>query len=78
MDDVRPTVDPAAWSELEELGRRHWAEVAGQDGADGALRAAEAQRRWIRAVRPDWPTPTERDADLAVHTRVSRALRAVD
>jgi hypothetical protein len=44
--------------------------------ADEALAVGEALRQHVRALRPDWPDPRERDDDLAVHERVSEGLRA--
>lgn len=35
-------------------------------------------RQHVRTVRPDWPTDEERADDIAVHERVTEALRAVD
>jgi hypothetical protein len=45
--------------------------------AADALELGDALRRHAQSLRPDWPDAAERVADLAVHTRVAEALRAV-
>ena len=32
--------------------------------------------QYARTLRPDWPTASERDADLASHIRVARMLQS--
>jgi hypothetical protein len=56
----------AAW--IEQKARLSPAEV---------LRLGDELRRHAAAVRPDWPTDADRNADRAAHERVTEALRAV-
>jgi hypothetical protein len=44
---------------------------------DAMLAVGEQLRQHALAVRPDWPSESDRAADLAVHLRVTEALRAV-
>lgn len=41
-----------------------------------ALELGDALRRHALLLKPDWPDPTERAAELAVHRRIAEALRA--
>jgi hypothetical protein len=65
------------WSLVEESKRRYWAERKRALSPAEALRMAEALWRHVRAIRPDWPSPSERAADVEVHARVSACLRRV-
>ena len=62
---------------VEESRAAHWASVKRRHGAVEGLRIAEALRLAAVALRPEWPTPADRALDLAVHERVSEALRRV-
>ena len=65
------------WSLVEQSKRRHWAERKKSLSPAEALAVAEALRQHARAIRPGWPSPAERAADLEVHARVSACLRRV-
>lgn len=41
------------------------------------LQLGDDLRRHALAIRPDWPSDADRDADAECHYRVSEALRAV-
>jgi hypothetical protein len=74
--------------DIRQFAQRDWSRIAaakdafwrgrkrGRPAAE-ILAAGEALRRHARAVRPDWPTVSDRAADLAAHHRVAEALRAV-
>jgi hypothetical protein len=61
------------WQRLSAAKREWW---AGRT-PEARLRAAHALREHMRAVRPDWPSPAERQEDLEAHIRLSRLLRRV-
>ena len=65
------------WAELDDRKARFWAERKRGMKAGDALELGDALRRHARRLRPDWPDAAERAADLALHARVSEALRAV-
>jgi len=73
-DDLRAFAE-RDWGLIEELKARHWAESKQGLSPLQSLAIAEALRRHVCALRPDWPNAAERDADLAVHARVSASLR---
>ncbi len=64
------------WAAVETSKRDYWAERLRQDGTGVLLAAAESLRALVRALRPDWPTPAERRADLRHHIRLKRHLDA--
>ena len=65
------------WAELDRWKSRFWAERKRTMTAGDALALGDALRRHAQRLRPDWPDPTERAADLTLHARVAEALRAV-
>jgi hypothetical protein len=60
------------WAALNGCKARFWAERKRAMTAGDALELGDTLR-----LRPDWPDPTERAADLTLHARVAEALRAV-
>lgn len=62
---------------VEQARATHWREVALNGGAAALLVIADGLRRHVQARCPGWPDETEREADLASHIRVSRALSRV-
>ena len=77
-DDVRAFVsrDHAAVeaSKLAYRARRYR-----ERGAAAGFEAGQALWEHARRVRPDWPTPHDRDDDLAHHVALKRQLdRATD
>ena len=65
------------WAALDESKARFWAARKRAMTAGDALELGDALRRHAQRLRPDWPDPTERAADLTLHARVAEALRAV-
>jgi hypothetical protein len=65
------------WSLVAEAKTEFW--LTRKQGLSAAeiLAIGDDLRRHAQAVRPDWPNEAERYADLAVHLRVTEALRAV-
>ena len=74
--DIRAFVQ-RDWEAVQRETDRYWVEWKGSATIAEALAAADALRRHAAAVRPGWPDAADRSADLAVHLRVSDALRAV-
>ena len=63
------------WRAVGELKERFWVEQRRRYGAAGALDVANELRQQVLALRPEWPSPEERDEDIAVHARVTAVLR---
>ena len=77
-DDVRAFVsrDHAA---VEASKRAYHARRYRERGAAAGFEAGQALWEHARRVRPDWPTPGDRDEDLAHHVALKRQLdRATD
>lgn len=66
-----------AWSVAEAEKTAFWAERKRTISAAQAVALGDELHRHARLVRPDWPDAAEREEDLAVHVRISEALRAV-
>lgn len=75
-EDVRAFVR-RDWSAVAESKAGFWADRKRAMTPDEALAVAEMLRQHARTLKPDWPDQRERDEDLAAHTRVADALRAV-
>lgn len=65
------------WNAVERMKARFWIEDDHRLTAAQALALGDDLRRYAQSVRPDWPDPNERAADLAVHLRLTEAFRAV-
>lgn len=65
------------WAAVEEGKAAFWAERKASISAAQVLALGDGLRRHARTLKPDWPDAAERAEDLAVHRRVSEALRAV-
>lgn len=65
------------WQLLDEKKAEYWRERQHRLGPGEGVRVAEELRRWVRQIRPDWPTPADREADLAHHIRLGEMLRSV-
>ncbi len=65
------------WWLVEEEKAAFWAQHKRAVSAAEALRLGDELRRHARLIQPAWPDAAERADDLAVHVRVSEALRAV-
>lgn len=65
------------WAAVAEEKARYWAAQKDVMSSAEALRLGAELRAYVSALRPDWPTDAEREADLDSHARVASALRAV-
>jgi hypothetical protein len=81
-------ISPVTPYDSRAFARRDWAAIADAKAAFWAsrkpsmtpveaLEIAEMLRQHVLRVQPNWPDDAEREADLAVHVRVSAVLRAV-
>jgi hypothetical protein len=75
-DEIRAYAD-RDWDAVAVEKDRFWLEQRARHGVAWAFEMADALRREAVALRPDWPSDAERDADRAVHERVSACLRRV-
>ena len=73
-DDVRAFAR-RDWEAIAAAKNEAWLALRQARGIDGALAHADELLRQAREMRSDWPSEEERSEDLAVHTRVSEALR---
>jgi hypothetical protein len=62
------------WRLLAQAKQELWMTRRRRMRAVEALRIGDALRAQVRAVRPDWPTPADREADIASHTRLTEIL----
>ena len=62
------------WRETERRKWEHWAREIALRGPLATFEASEVLREHMRGLRPDWPSPEERRADLAHHMALKRAL----
>ena len=65
------------WQLLAQAKDEFWTSRRRGMRALEALRIADDLRAQARAVRPDWPTPTDRAADFASHIWLTEILRRV-
>jgi hypothetical protein len=65
------------WDAVAASKVEHWARLKKARGPAEAVRAAEALRQQVVALRPGWPTEKDRSEDLATHARVAACLRRV-
>ena len=75
-EDIR-TFAMRDWASIADAKARFWAERKRAMTAGEALAIGEMLRQHACRLKPDWPDAGERAADMAVHARVSEALRAV-
>jgi hypothetical protein len=75
--DLAAFADRRKWEAIEEASSAHWLARKRELGPLGGILDAAALWEAVRAVRPDWPTAADRDADLEMHRRVSEGLRSV-
>ena len=62
------------WKAIAESKQRRWDALS----LEQALRLGDILREHALAIHPNWPTLADREADWAVHARVSEMLRRVD
>jgi hypothetical protein len=65
------------WSRFEQIETAARPKHKRARGATNLLTDADALRQHAQLLRPNWPSPEERLADLLSHVRVSEALRRV-
>ena len=55
----------------------HWARAYRARGPIATLEVSDALRAHMRSVRPDWPTPEDREADFSHHVAERRLLERI-
>jgi hypothetical protein len=65
------------WPLVAASKRRHAIAWKRSLSPAAALKIADDLRRHVQALRPDWPSPAERGADIEAHARVTADLRSV-
>lgn len=65
------------WRSVEALKRGFWTARKKEEGVRDLFAAVDAFREQIRTLRPDWPTPAQREEDLLAHLKLGKALRSV-
>lgn len=65
------------WARVEDAKAAYWKERKRGRSAAEVLATGADLLAYARSLRPDWPGARDRAEDLAVHLRVSEALRAV-
>jgi len=73
VDDLRAYAR-RPWHLLAELERDHWARELAARGPLATLEISQSLWTHMRLVRPDWPTETDRSADLAHHIALKQAI----
>jgi hypothetical protein len=62
------------WRGAERSKREHWAREIALRGPLATFEASQVLWDHMRRLRPDWPSPEERRADLAHHIALKHAL----
>ncbi|MFL5446387.1 MAG: hypothetical protein ACJ78W_17850 [Myxococcales bacterium] len=65
------------WAAIARAKREHQARLFREHGPAAMVRIARELFAHARAVNPDLPSQRERDADLAHHVELKRALASV-
>ncbi len=73
LDDLRAYAR-RDWRAAERGKREYWAREVAERGPLATFEASQALWEHMRRLRPDWPSPEERRADLAHHVALKRAL----
>lgn len=65
------------WGLIERVKADCWVEQKAAASPSAAIELAAELLRYARTLKPDWPNPTEREADLASHIRLAGMLQRV-
>ena len=65
------------WAAIEASKMRHWIDRKATMTPAELLQLGDDLHRYVRSIRPDWPSAEERRADHENHRRVGEMLRAV-
>ena len=66
------------WAVMDDLNRCYWAGEYRRHGASSTIKAAQILWLHMKSIRPDWPSPEERDLDLQHHIALKQLLDKVD
>jgi hypothetical protein len=75
--DIRAFVD-RDWALIAQAKEDQWLEQKRSLTPSAAIALAAGLYQYAKALKPDWPDPAEREADLASHIRMAELLRRVD
>ena len=73
QEDVRAYAQ-RAWPRAERLKQEHWAREIAERGPLATFEASQALWEHMRSLRPDWPSPDDRRADLAHHVALKQLI----
>ncbi len=62
------------WAAIQRLKQDQWREQKRALPPSAAIQLAAGLFQFVRTLKPDWPNPQEREADLASHIRVAGIL----
>jgi len=63
------------WGASARAKELYWADWKREHGPAAGIRVAAELRRQVLAARPDWPSESERQEDLATHLRMIEVIR---
>jgi hypothetical protein len=63
------------WQLIERVKSDCWLEWKAAATPSAAFELAAGLLQYARALRPDWPNTSEREADLAAHSHVAGLLQ---
>jgi hypothetical protein len=61
-------------AEVQALKQRYWAGQHRTFGSARTVQVSQALWRYMRRLRPDWPTARDRAEDLAHHLELKRKI----
>ena len=62
------------WEKAAASKEAYWAREFAEHGSIAVFEASRALWRHMRAIRPDWPSPEERQEDLQDHIKLKRLI----
>jgi len=65
------------WATVAAAKEQHWLRQKRAMSPADVWQMSDVMRRYAQALRPDWPTQVDREADIESHHRVGLALRAL-
>ena len=65
------------WTEVRASREAYWVTHKAAMTSLEALQLADGLRAHVKALRPEWPSDAERDADVELHSRVAEMLSRV-
>ena len=63
------------WNRVARAKQEHWRDRKRRAGLPETLAVSDELRNHAKAIRPEWPTASEREQDWQSHAAVSEKLR---